>query len=328
VLAESDTGGQIQEPATEVEVDVVVVSYESREELRGCVEHLSRSARLSVIVVDNASQDEGLESVGDLPVTTVPLQRNGGFAHGCNEGWRRGNAPFVLFLNPDARTTLDSIERLAKAVRTFDAGAAAPRVVNVDGQLDFSLRRFPRLRSTYAQALFLHRVWPSAAWADQLIRTPDAYATAHPVDWVSGVCILIRRDVLEEIGGWDEGFFMYREDTDICKRIHQAGYDIHYEPNAVVEHRGGASAPRATLLPTLAASRVRYANKHSRFPADLLERGGIMLSAATHMVFGRGGRARRSGHARALAVAAGIAQPKLPNRSDSLLSPKGGPPRG
>jgi N-acetylglucosaminyl-diphospho-decaprenol L-rhamnosyltransferase len=323
MLNESVEGDRREENA--VDVDVVVVSYESRAELPGCVEPLSTDPRLSVIVVDNASQDGSLESVRKLPITTVALEHNGGFAHGCNEGWRRGSAPLVLFLNPDARTTPHAIERLAETVRTFAAGAAAPRVLNADGQLDFSLRRFPRLRSTYAQALFLHRVWPSAAWTDQLIRTPDAYATAHPVDWVSGVCILIRRDVLEEIGGWDEGFFMYREDTDICKRIHQAGYEIRYEPSAVVEHRGGASAPRSTLLPTLAASRVRYANKHSRLPAYLLERGGIMLSAATHMVVGRGGRARRSGHARALAVAAGVAQPTRPNQSDSPVSTNDGP---
>jgi N-acetylglucosaminyl-diphospho-decaprenol L-rhamnosyltransferase len=285
-------------------VDVVVVSYNSRGELRRCVEPLSPLEGVHVFVVDNASSDGSLEAVADLPVERIALPRNGGFSHGCNAGWRAGRAPFVLFLNPDARMDAGSLERLVTALEeTQGAGAAAPRITHAGGELDYSQRRFPRLRSTYAQALFLHRLFPRASWTDELIRDPAAYSQSGSPDWVSGACILVRRSVLTELSGWDEGFFMYCEDIDLCRRLRKAGHDLLYEPAATVLHEGGASAPRTSLLPVLAASRLRYAVKHRGKVAAMLERLGIALGALTHLLVSRGGRAARAGHARALRLA-------------------------
>ena len=97
-----------------------------------------------------------------------------------------------------------------------------------------------------------------------MIRDPSDYERPHTVEWVSGACFAVRRTVLEQIGGLDESFFHYSEDIDICARIWNAGYEVRYVPDAVAEHEGGASAPRARLLPILAASRIRYAKKHDR----------------------------------------------------------------
>ena len=136
-------------------VDVVVVSYNSRDHLRACVEPLASVDDVHVIVVDNASPDAGLDVVADLPITRIARQQNGGFGAGCNTGWRVGDAPYVLFLNPDARIDAESLRRLAGVLdATPGAGGVAPRITHVDGSLDFSQRRFPRLRSTYARALF------------------------------------------------------------------------------------------------------------------------------------------------------------------------------
>jgi N-acetylglucosaminyl-diphospho-decaprenol L-rhamnosyltransferase len=115
--------------------------------------------------------------------------------------------------------------------------------------------------------------------------------------------MLVRREALERLGGWDEGFFMYCEDTDLCRRLWSSGLAVRFEPEAVVAHEGGASAPRAALLPVLAASRLRYAAKHRSRPAAFLERLGIGLGALTHVAIGRGGKAARAGHARALRLA-------------------------
>jgi N-acetylglucosaminyl-diphospho-decaprenol L-rhamnosyltransferase len=142
------------------EVDVVIVSYNSREQLRACVEPLASLDDVRVVVVDNASKDGSLDAVADLPVDAIGLERNGGFGHGCNVGWRVGTAPHVLFLNPDARIDRVSLDRLvADLEQAVAAGGVAPRIVHTDGTLDYSQRRFPRLRSTYAQALFLHRIF-------------------------------------------------------------------------------------------------------------------------------------------------------------------------
>ena len=284
--------------------DVVVVSYNSRGELRRCVEPLSRVPEVRVVVVDNASTDGSLEAVADLPVAIIALERNGGFSHGCNAGWRSGEAPYVLFLNPDARIDAESLGKLVAVLETQPSvGAAAPRILHDDGSLEFSQRRFPRLRSTYARALFLHRLFPGASWTDELVRDPAAYASVGSPDWVSGACVLVRRSVLEELDGFDEGFFMYSEDIDLCRRLRSAGHELVFEPGGVVMHEGGASAPRTALLPVLAASRIRYASKHRRPAAALLERLGVALEALTHVVVSRGGRPARVGHVRALILA-------------------------
>jgi N-acetylglucosaminyl-diphospho-decaprenol L-rhamnosyltransferase len=283
------------------QVDVVIVSYNSRNTLRACVQPLVDAHDANVIVVDNASPDASFEAVADLPVTSIALKENGGFAHGCNAGWRAGSAPFVLLLNPDARIDEASLRRLVEALDGAPTvGAAAPRIVHTDGSVEYSQRRFPRLRSTYAQALFLHRLFPRAPWTDELIRDEAAYERRGRPDWVSGACILLKRQALEELGGLDEGFFMYSEDIDLCRRLRSSGYDILFEPAAKVEHEGGASAPRAQLLPVLAASRLRYAAKHRSRRGALLERFGVGLGALTHTLAGRGGRAARAGHAKAL----------------------------
>jgi GT2 family glycosyltransferase len=179
-------------------------------------------------------------------------------------------------------------------------GAVAPRIQEPDGTLDWSQRRFPRLRSTFAQALFLHRFWPTAPWTDELVREAAAYDRPASPEWASGACLLVRRTVLERLGGLDEGFFLYCEDMDLCRRIRDARLDVRYDPEAVCIHEGGASAPRAALLPVLAASRIRYARKHRSRVVALLERAGVVLGGLTHAAVTRGGRAARRGNLRAV----------------------------
>jgi N-acetylglucosaminyl-diphospho-decaprenol L-rhamnosyltransferase len=285
-------------------VDVVVVSYNSREQLRGCVDPIAGRPGVSVTVVDNASSDGSLETLGGLQVDAIAQRENRGFAHGCNAGWRRGSAPYVLFLNPDARIGEPSLSTLVTVLERDPAvGAVAPRIHDADGSLDHSLRRYPRLRSTYSRALFLHRLFPGASWTDELVRAREAYEAPGRPDWVSGACVLVRRDALEALGGMDERFFMYCEDIDLCRRIVDQGWELAYEPAALVVHAGGASSPRTGLVPVLAASRIRYAHKHYGRLRAALERIGVGLEAATHLVVSRGGMAARRGHARALRVA-------------------------
>jgi GT2 family glycosyltransferase len=281
-------------------VDVIVVSYNSRDELRACVEPLAGVGDISVIVVDSKSSDGCLETIADLPVTTIPLDINRGFGYGCNVGWRAGSAPHVLFLNPDGTIEPPELERLVAVFDEMpDAGLVAPRIVEPDGTLDHSLRQFPRLRTTYAQALFMHRLFPHARWTDEVIRDPGAYEIAGRAEWVSGACMLLPRDVLERLGGFDDDFFLYSEDIDICRRVHDLGLQVRYEPAVAAVHEGGASAPRADLLPVLAASRVLSARKHRSRTFVLLERLGIAIGAMTHMVVTRGGPRARRGQAKA-----------------------------
>ena len=288
----------------EAAVDIVVVSYNSRDQLHETVAALSAVDDFHVIVVDSASADGSLETLSGLSLSAVGLTQNRGFGHACNVGWQSGVAPAVLFLNPDAKISEEAVRRLLRtSVGDSRIAAVAPRIVDEEGALDFSMRRFPRLRTTFAQALFLHRLFPRASWTDEVIRHESAYDDVQSPDWVSGACILVKRSVLEGLDGFDEGFFMYCEDIDLCRRISDGHGEIRFDPEAVVVHEGGASMPRAALLPVLAASRIRYARKHRTRAAASLERAGVALGAATHILISRGGLETRRGWLRALACA-------------------------
>ena len=230
--------------------------------------------------------------------------RNGGFAYGCNLGVAGGSAPYVLFLNPDARIDAPSLEALAAVLREDDGvGLVGPRILDDDGSLAFSLRRFPRLRSTFAKALFLHRLWPLAPWTDELVRDPAAYEHPGTAEWVSGACMLVRRDAYEAIGGFDEGMFLYCEDTDLCLRLWQAGLSVRFEPAALVRHDGGASSGAGETQPIAARSRIYYARKHRGRVAARLEGLGVALDEATHALAAVRRPARRRGHMAALRAA-------------------------
>ena len=197
---------------------------------------------------------------------------NGGFSHGCNTGWRAGQRA----LRPVPESRCSHRRRLPRRAggecwsSTPDVGAVAPRIVHADGTLGLLAAAVSApavdvcARRSSCTGSFRPRRGPTS-WSATL----QAYAAPQPPDWVSGACILVRRRVLEELDGFDEGFFMYCEDIDLCRRLAAAGHGLAYEPRAVVAHEGGASAPRASLLPVLAASRIRYATKHRS------RRGGV-----------------------------------------------------
>lgn len=285
-------------------VDVVVVSYCSRETLRACVQPLCGLPGVTVTVVDNASPDDSVATVDDLPVELIRSSRNGGFAYGCNLGIATGSAPYVLLLNPDAQIDRDALATLVRVLDEEPAvGAVGPRILGESGELKFSQRSFPRLRSTWSQAMFLHRLAPHAKWTDEVIRDPAAYATPGSPEWLSGACLLTRRSALTEIGGLSERFFLYCEDIDLCRRLRQAGHDLRFEPAATVRHRGGASAPRGSTLPIYARSRVLYARQHYRRPAVPLEVLGVVVGEATHALASIRRRGVARGHAAAIRAA-------------------------
>lgn len=284
-------------------VDAVVVAYNSARTLRACVGPLASIDGVAVTVVDNASPDDTLAAVAGLPMALVHAGRNGGFAAGCNLGAARGTAEYVLFLNPDARVAAEDLARLVAALdERPEAALAAPRILEDDGTLAHSLRRFPRRRSTFAQALFLHRVWPRASWTDEVVRDPAAYAQAGSPEWVSGACMLVRRSAFEQVGGFEESYFLYCEDTDLCAQLRAAGWDIRYEPGATVHHEGGASRPREELFALLARNRVRYARLHGSPAAAALEAAGVALGHLTHALASALRPRQRRGHIRALAA--------------------------
>jgi len=282
-------------------VDVVVVAYNSADTLEGCVAPLESEPDMRVIVVDNASPDDTAAALAGFDVDLIRAGANRGFSAGCNIGVAAGSAPYVLLLNPDARIEPGDLTALLDVLDQHPAvGIVAPRILEADGHVAFSQRRFPRRVSTFAQALFLHRVWPRAGWTDEVIRDPGVYTAGGSPEWVSGACLLTRRTLLDAIAGLDESFFLYCEDTDLCARVRDAGFDVRYEPSATAHHAGGASAPRDQLLAVLARSRVAYARKHGGSVAAVLEAVGVALGHLTHAAASAFRPDAFRGHVRAL----------------------------
>lgn len=267
-------------PAEPAAVDVVVVAYNSRDTLRMSIEPLVRLPWVDITVVDNACPESSADVVADLPVRIIRSPRNGGFAYGCNLGIANGSADFVLFLNPDAAIDAESLAVLVDTLRTNTSLAGVgPYTVDDAGNVIFTQRRFPRLRFTYAQGLFLHRAAPGAAWADDQIRDLQAYKRAGTADWISGCCMLLRREAIDSVGGLDEGFFLYSEETDLFKRLAAAGWQAGFEPRATAWHIGYQSADRDATEQIRAISRVRYARKHHGRLIATLEASGVALGA-------------------------------------------------
>ena len=284
-------------------VDVVIVAYRSGDHLRGAVEPLVGLDGVQVIVVDNASPDDSVEAVADLPISIVQNQSNLGFAKACNIGWRHGTGRYVLFLNPDARIGEASLTRLVERLERDGPGLAGPRTVTSAGELVHSQRRFVGVAAVWAQVFFLHRVLGDGASVDGIIREAGAYEQTQTPDWLSGACMLLPRDVLETLGGFDERFFMYCEDRDLCRRIRRLGLEVVFEPAATAVHDEGSSAPSWRMAPVLVRSQVAYTEKYLRGWRRIATRIGIALHEAVRVVVVRGGRSARAGHFRGLIAA-------------------------
>ncbi|MEW6756070.1 MAG: glycosyltransferase family 2 protein [Candidatus Latescibacterota bacterium] len=254
------------------DVTVVVVHHRTPRLLEQCLAHLQACpprARLETLVVDNASPDRQVAPAAARfgQVRFHRNARNLGFAAACNQGLRLGQGRSCLLLNPDVRIDGPAIDGLVELLdRHPEAGVAAPRLTHLDGSLQFSCRRFPSLRAVLLRGLHLRRLAPGAV--DRYLMADWDHATYRAVDWVIGACVLVRRAAVEAVGGFDEGFFLYYEDVDLCFRLGQAGWTVLYDPRLTVSHahrrESAALLPRRQTLEHL-RSLVRLFRKH-RFP--------------------------------------------------------------
>ena len=248
--------------ASTVRVDVVVVAYRSGGCLRRCVEPLAGREGIAVFVVDNGCPDDSTATVADLPVEIVHMGSNRGFAAACNAAARLGDGDAILFLNPDAEISRTALEALYDSLESDpQCGACGPVIRDAAGAISPSARRDPRLASALAEALFVHHLAPRAAWSTELVWT--GYESRHEAEWLSGAALCVRRTAFEQVGGFDERFFLYSEDADLCARLRARGYTVVLEPAAVALHEGGASAPAPGQAALKAHARVRYARLHS-----------------------------------------------------------------
>jgi N-acetylglucosaminyl-diphospho-decaprenol L-rhamnosyltransferase len=276
-------------------LDVVIVSYRSRDLLRSCLEALRAhppSLPMSVVVVDNDSRDETVEMVErEFPeVNLIAFQANRGFAAATNFGAEVGSAPYLLALNPDTAVTDGALDTVISVIESHaDVAVVGPRLERPDGSLDHAARRsFPTPLSALGHFSGLGRR-PGSPAGLAAYRAPDT--ESGPVDAVNGAFMLIRRSAFERAGGFDEGYWMYMEDLDLSYRLAQQGWISWYEPTATVMHvKGGTvGGPRPTRLNwhfhrgMYRFYREHYAPQRSA-PFNALVYAGIALKLAGSVV--------------------------------------------
>jgi hypothetical protein len=226
-------------------VSVIIVSYGTRDltlaALRS-VEERKAEVPLAAVVVDNASPDDSADAIArEHPeITLIRSPVNRGFAAGANLGARAARGEWLLFLNSDARLTEGALARLLSEARARTRpGALGPRIEGPSG-VERSIGRYYGPWRDFVRAFHLYRLFPRQPLFDELHirRLPSETA---PVDWVTGACLFVSREAFEEVGGFDEDYFMYVEDMDLCWRLARRGRVNLYVPGATVHHERGKS---------------------------------------------------------------------------------------
>ena len=227
-------------------ISTIIVNYNAGPLLRKCVDSLLVCPLdIEIIVVDNASSDASLDGLQDLSqVCVIRNPANVGFAAACNIGVQASSAPFLLFLNPDCFFQPDAIAPLLASLQSGDrVGMVGGLLVNEDGTEQGGGRRaVPTPWRSLVRAFGLQRFanrWPKLFYDFHLHKQPLPNSPIE-VEAISGACMLVKRDVMEDVGLWDEGYFLQCEDLDWCMRFRQKGWKILFVPDARISHALGA----------------------------------------------------------------------------------------
>lgn len=244
-------------------VSIVIVHWNTADLLAACLGSIRRFApECEVLVVDNASTDGSCERVRrEFPgVKLLAQSANLGFARANNVGLREARGRYLLLLNPDTELREGAVASLVGLLDAKPAaGIAGPPLWNPDGTLQPSVRPFPSLGQEFLLQTMLFRVLPNR------VRSEGARRDSRRVPTVSGAALCIRRECLDAIGLLDEGIFMFYEDTDLCRRAHDAGWETWFvDGPGVLHHKGAASAgpERTRILLASLRGAVHYFRKH------------------------------------------------------------------
>lgn len=251
-------------------LDVVIVTYRSAAHLPACLEALPPDAH--IVVVDNASGDGSAEVARAAGAQVLRNGDNRGFAAAANQGAREGDGELILFLNPDAVVGACELEVLTAGFEA-DArlAAAGPRLVTPGGDEQRAWWPFPSPGATWAEALGLHRL--------------GCGRSEKRKGFVVGACLLVRRRAFEALGGFDERFWLYGEEADLCRRLWDDGWQVRLVPEAVATHLGGASGdgPGGVAFEHFQRGAEHYIAKHHG-PAGLVShRAGVFVGSVVRL---------------------------------------------
>jgi N-acetylglucosaminyldiphosphoundecaprenol N-acetyl-beta-D-mannosaminyltransferase len=288
-------------------MEVVIASHRDGRWLEPCLNSLESAAgacAYRATIVENGGSPVPLP---ETPTRRVIYMQNLGFAAANNAGSRGSAADLLLFLNPDTEVAQGTLELLVKSMRNRpDVGLLAVRQVTSDGSLWPSLHRFPSLRRALAQALASEK-WPGVGGrVGERVLDSDRYSRGGPFDWTTGAVLAVRREAFEAIGGFDERFFLFSEETDLCKRIQDVGWEAHLEPGVTFVHHAGKAGVDPPREAQMAYARLQYAKKHFSRPGVAAYHAILLLHHLLRFVILRFRGSTRSSSAPASVLALSV----------------------
>jgi N-acetylglucosaminyl-diphospho-decaprenol L-rhamnosyltransferase len=282
------------------DVSVVVVTYNSLPEVERCLDSV---AGHEVVVVDHGSTDGTVALVRErFPDVRLIEQENRGFGAGMNTGMRAAGGRYYLLLNADAWVVGDAIERLRVfADEHAEAAVVGPRLLNPDGSLQPSVRGFPTLWRLATEYFFLRKLAPRSPLLNAFFGAGFDHRSVREAEWVGAACLLVRREAAEEVGLFDEAFFMFSEEVDWCRRFREAGWKVLFFPGAEVVHVF-TSSYNPSLFNELVRGHLRFLAKHHGTRAAERARRLLLVALRVRGLIFRGEkRAMYRGAARFLA---------------------------
>ena len=243
----------------------VIVNFNAGDELRGALQSLADALRgrsWDAVVVDNASSDGSARIASEFEphARLIVNPTNVGFGRAVNQALAASTGPLVLLMNPDCRIQAGAVERL-EAVLSANPSCAivGPRILDPDGAVQGSARGDPdMLTGLFGRTSALRRVLGSLPVSKRNVVDPGGDVESHAVDWVSGACMLARREALAAVNGFDERYFLYWEDADLCRRLRARGHETRYASSATAIHRVGQSSRTARAASVRAFHRSAY----------------------------------------------------------------------
>jgi hypothetical protein len=221
--------------------------------LDNCLESVYRTIekiQFEVILVDNSSKDDGLESILKCytKIQFINNSKNFGFARANNQGAKISSGDFLLFINPDTVMIEDAIESMLDYIRSDSSiGILGPKVLNPDQTTQFSCRKFPTVWSgLFNRYSLTTRLFPNNRYSRDYLMLDYDHNSIRSVDWVSGCCMMMSESTLKKASGFDENYFLFIEDVDLCQVIKKQGLRVVYFPNAKIFHKISSSNARST----------------------------------------------------------------------------------
>lgn len=225
-----------------MKLSIIILNYKQKGLVKQCIKGIYQSkirVPFEILVVDNHSEDGCLEMVREFypEVRGISIDKNRGFAYGNNRGIEKSRGEYILILNPDIAIVEGAVEEM---IRFLDhhpkVGIIGPKLIHPDGTIQYSCRRFPTiLTPLYRRTFFGKLPFAKKHIASYLMKEWD-HQEARDVDWLFAACILVRREALEKVGYFDDRFFLYYEDLDLCRRFWERGYEVWYLPKVELVH--------------------------------------------------------------------------------------------